>query len=432
VTAARIPDALHERGLTIMVGLFMALQPLATDLYLASLPGLAARFDASPSTVQLTLSAFLAGFAASQLVAGPLSDRFGRRPVALAGCALYVGASLAGMIAPSLAVLIVARVLQAIGVCCTVVCARAIVRDLYEAEAGARVLARALTWMGTAPIAGPVVGGLLQALTGWRANFATLTLLGAILLAAAVRALPETNRHRNASATDLRALARNYARIAASRRFWSYALPVTGSYSALFCFISASSFVLIGIYGLPAQRFGIAYALVASGYLLGTMALRPLLGRLGLVGSIRAGAALAFVAGTAMTAFALAEVRTLAAVLVPMFLVMTAHGFIQPSCQTGAIDPFPRMAGAAAALMGFAMLAVAAAAGWAVGALHDGTTRPLALGVGACTTFTALATALLLRHERGVAIGSAAGSAVAGAGTVHGTAAGADASAKGA
>ncbi len=428
----RRPGTDASAALLFLLTGFLALQPLSTDLYLASLPALREHFAGSVSSVQLTLSAFLAGFAASQLIAGPLSDRFGRRPVALGGCALYVGASLAGMLAPSLAVLIAARVLQAIGVCCTVVCARAIVRDLYEAEAGARVLARALSWMGTAPIAGPVVGGLLQALMGWRANFAALTLLGAVLLAAAVRALPETNRHRNASATDLRALARNYARIAASRRFWSYALPVTGSYSALFCFISASSFVLIGIYGLPAQRFGIAYALVASGYLLGTMALRPLLGRLGLVGSIRAGAALAFAAGTAMTAFALAEVRTLAAVLVPMFLVMTAHGFIQPSCQTGAIDPFPRMAGAAAALMGFAMLAVAAAAGWAVGALHDGTTRPLALGVGACTTFTALATALLLRRERGVAIGSAAGSAVAGAGTVHGTAAGADASAKGA
>jgi DHA1 family bicyclomycin/chloramphenicol resistance-like MFS transporter len=378
---------------------FLSLQPLSTDLYLASLPALRAHFAGSVSSVQLTLSAFLAGFALSQLIAGPLSDRFGRRPVAIGGCVLYVGASLAGMAAPSLAVLIGARVLQAIAVCCTVVCARAIVRDLYEAEAGARVLARALTWMGIVPIAGPVAGGLLQAGLGWRANFAALTLLGAILLAAALRTLPETNRHLDASATDLRALARNYARIAASRRFWSYALPVTGSYSALFCFISGASFVLIEIFGIPPQRFGFAYALVTVGYLLGTMALRSVLGRLGLVGSVRAGATVALASGAAMAALALAGVRTLPAVMVPMFLAVTAHGFIQPACQIGAIDPFPRQAGAAAALMGFTMLAVAAAAGWAVGAMHDGSTRPLALGVAVCGAFCALSAWALLRRE---------------------------------
>ncbi len=420
----RRPGTDASAALLFLLTGFLALQPLSTDLYLASLPALREHFAAPVSSVQLTLSAFLAGFAASQLIAGPLSDRFGRRPVALGGCALYVGASLAGVLAPSLQVLIAARVLQAVGVCCTVVCARAIVRDLYEADAGARVLARALSWMGTAPIAGPVAGGLLQALMGWRANFAALTVLGAILLAAAARALPETNRHRDTGATDPGSLARNYAHIAASRRFWSYALPVTGSYSALFCFISASSFVLIGVFGLSPQRFGVAYALVASGYLLGTMAVRPLLGRLGLVGSIRVGAALALAAGAAMTLLALAEVRTPAALLAPMFLVITAHGFIQPGCQTGAIDPFPRMAGAAAALMGFAMLAVAAAAGWAVGMLHDGSTRPLALGVGACTTFTALAAALLLRDEPGAATGAGA---VTGAGAQAGAGAGAGA-----
>ncbi|MCO5108066.1 MAG: multidrug effflux MFS transporter [Burkholderiaceae bacterium] len=376
---------------------FLALQPLSTDLYLASLPALRGHFSESVSSVQLTLSAFLAGFALSQLIAGPLSDRFGRRPVAVGGCALYVGASLAGMLAPSLWVLIGARVLQAIGVCCTVVCARAIVRDLHEAEAGARVLARALAWMGIAPIAGPVAGGLLQAWLGWRANLAALALLGAILLAAALRTLAETNRHPDPSATDLRALARNYARIAASRRFWAYALPVTGSYGALFCFISGASFVLIEIFGISAQRFGFVYALVTLGYLLGTMALRPLLGRLGLVGAIRIGATVAFASGAAMAAFALADVRTLPAVLGPMFLAVMAHGFIQPACQIGAIDPFPRQAGAAAALMGFTMLSIAALAGWAVGALHDGSTRPLALGVAACGAFCALSAWTLLR-----------------------------------
>ncbi len=387
---------------------FLALQPLSTDLYLASLPALRGHFSGSVSSVQLTLSAFLAGFAVSQLVAGPLSDRFGRRPVAVGGCVLYVAASLLGMLAPSLPVLIGARVLQAIAVCCTVVCARAIVRDRYEAEAGTRVLAQASTWMGIAPIAGPVLGGLLEAGLGWRANFAALTLLGAILLAAALRTLAESNRHPDPSATDLRALARNYAQIATSRRFWAYTLPVTGSYSALFCFISGSSFVLIEIFGLSARHFGLAYAVVTLGYLLGTILLRLTLGRLGLTRAIRLGATVAFAAGAALVALALADLRTLPAVLVPMFLVLMAHGFIQPACQIGAVDPFPRQAGAAAALMGFTTLSIAAFAGWAVGAMHDGSTRPLAFGVIACTGLCILSV-LALQRPAAPAPGVAAG-----------------------
>lgn len=384
--------------LFLLTGL-LALQPLSTDLYLASLPALREHFSGSVSSVQLTLSAFLAGFALSQFVAGPLSDRFGRRPVAIAGCALYAGASLAGLLAPTLAVLIGARVLQAVGVCCTVVCARAIVRDLYEAEAGARVLARALQWMGLAPILGPIAGGLFQSAFGWRANFFALMLAGATLLAAVLRALPETNRHRDRSATDPAALARNYARIARSRRFWAYALPVTGSYGAVFCFLSVAPFVLIGIFGVPPQWFGFVFAMVTAGYLAGTMAVRAALRRLGLVGTVRTGAMLALASALAMTGFAFAELRSPVALLLPMFLVTASHGFIQPCCQSGAIDPFPRQAGAAAALLGFTMLAVAALAGWAVGAVHDGTTRPLALGVTACTAFCATAAWGLLRAD---------------------------------
>lgn len=393
------PSADVSVGLLFLLTGFLALQPLSTDLYLASLPALRAAFDAPVSAVQLTLSAFVAGFALSQLLAGPLSDRFGRRPVALGGCALYVAASLVGAAAPSLAVLLAARVAQAIGVCCTVVCARAIVRDCYEAEPGAHVMSRALSWMGVAPIAGPVLGGLLQSAFGWRTNFIALGAAGAVLLATAFRALPETHSHPDRRATELDALWRNYARIAASRGFWAHTLPVTGSFGALFCFISASSFVLIEHFGVSERAFGFVYALVTLGYLLGTITLRRVLARLGLVGAIRLGASVALAAGAAMALLASLGVQTPAAVLVPMWLVTAAHGFIQPCCQIGAVDPFPRNAGAASALMGFAMLTIAALAGWGVGALHDGTTRPLAWAVAASTAFCAAAAWGLLRRK---------------------------------
>ncbi|OJV58363.1 MAG: hypothetical protein BGO36_03805, partial [Burkholderiales bacterium 68-10] len=300
-------------GLLFLLTGFLALQPLSTDLYLASLPALRVHFDASVSSVQLTLSAFLAGFAISQLLAGPLSDRFGRRPVALGGAALYLAGSLLGAFAPSLAVLVAARIAQALGVCCTVVCARAIVRDLYEAEPGARVMSRALSWMGVVPIAGPVLGGLVQSAFGWRTNFLVLAAAGAAMLAATLRVLPETNRHRNPHATDLGALLRNYALVASSRNFWANALPITGSYGALFCFISASSFVLIELFGVSERAFGFTYALVTLGYLLGTIAVRRVLARLGLTRSIRLGATVGLVAGSSMALLAALGVQSLAA-----------------------------------------------------------------------------------------------------------------------
>lgn len=386
-------------GLLFLLTGFLSLQPLSTDLYLASLPALRTHFDAPVSAVQLTLSAFLAGFAISQLLAGPLSDRFGRRPVALGGAALYVAASLLGAVAPSLAVLVAARVVQALGVCCTVVCSRAIVRDLYEAEPGARVMARALSWMGIAPIAGPVLGGLVQSAFGWRMNFVVLMALGVAVLVATLRILPETNRHRNPHATDLGPLLRNYALVASSRRFWAHALPITGSYGALFCFISASSFVLIELFGVSERAFGFTYALVTLGYLLGTISVRRMLARIGLSASIRLGATVGLAAAAALTLFAALGVQTLAVVMVPMCIVTAAHGFIQPCCQIGAIDPFPRNAGAATALMGFVMLTIASLAGWLVGALHDGTTRPLAWVVLASMLFCACSAWGLLRRN---------------------------------
>jgi len=389
-------DAGISASLLFLLTGFLALQPLSTDLYLASLPALRVHFDAPVSAVQLTLSAFLAGFAVSQLLAGPLSDRFGRRPIALGGAALYLGGSLLGAFAPSLAMLLVARIAQALGVCCTVVCARAIVRDLYQAGPGARVMSRALSWMGVVPIAGPVLGGLVQSAFGWRTNFAILAIADVAMLAATLRVLRETNRHLDPHATEPGPLLQNYALVASSRSFWANALPITGSYGALFCFISAAPFVLIELFGVSERAFGFTYALVTLGYLLGTIAVRRVLVRLGLARSIRLGAGVALAAGASMAILVALGVQSLAAVLVPMCFLTAAHGFIQPCCQIGAIDPFPRHAGAATALMGFAMLTIASLAGWLVGALHDGTTRPLAWAVAASTAFCALSTWTLL------------------------------------
>ena len=378
----------------------LGLQPLSTDLYLPSLPAIGTQFGAAPIAVQSTLSVFMLAFAVFQLIVGPMSDRFGRRPIVLGGLAMFVLASIAGAAAQSLGWLIAARLVQAIGVCCTVLGARAIVRDLYAPEPGMRVLARVMGWMGVVTLGGPVAGGALQSLFGWRATFATLAALGLIVLLTAARVLDETNTHRNPRATRPSELLANYVSIAGSATFRAYALVATASYMSLFSFISGSSFLLIEVLAMPPALFGVAFGGVTLGFVTGTLLARRFQTRLGIVGTAAAGGIVSMISGWTTAALALAGVEQVAAIVVPMFFMLLGHGLVQPSGQMGAISEFPRKAGAAAALLGFTMFIAAAISGWWVGAINDGTTLPLALTVAAITTLTAASGVRLLRAER--------------------------------
>ena len=219
-----LPQFVHAPILVLVTAMLM-MQPLSTDLYLASLPSLATVFEVPVSTVQLTLSLFVIGFGSAQLIVGPLSDRYGRRPVLLAGLATYLIASLLCGLSPSIDMLIAARFVQALGCCTAVMIARAIVRDAYPPEYSARVIARASTWLSMAPIIGPVLGSVLQVSLGWRAAFAVLGLFSATLLVVCVMRLPETNEYKNPNATHLSGLLENYRRVMGSHDFWSHVLP---------------------------------------------------------------------------------------------------------------------------------------------------------------------------------------------------------------
>lgn len=374
---------------------FMAMQPIATDVYLASLPAIGEAFEAGASGAQLTLSMFFAGFALSQLIVGPLADRFGRRPIAIAGCTLYVGASLAGAFAPSLAVLLAARLVQAIGTCCVVICARAIVRDCHGPEQAAQVMSRALAWMALAPITGPLLGGLLEETFGWRANLIAIAAAGAVMLWFALRNLAETNRHRNPQATAPRELASTYALIIRSRTFLTYTFFATGTFCALYSFISGSPFVAIRVLGIAPREFGLLFGGVVIGFIVGAALGRRGLPRWGIAGTIRRGAILQASGGVTLLILALLDVQTVWSLMGPMFIILLGHGLVQPSSQMGAIGPFPRQAGAAAALGGFLMYTVAVPLGLALGASFNDTMLPLAVAVATSTCAT-LAGALLL------------------------------------
>jgi DHA1 family bicyclomycin/chloramphenicol resistance-like MFS transporter len=365
--------------LLALITAMVMMQPLSTDLYLASLPGLVSGFGVPVSTVQLTLSLFVIGFGGAQLVVGPLSDRYGRRPVLLAGLGLYVAATVLCGLSQSIALLIAARFVQALGCCTAVMVARAIVRDAYEPQDSAKLLARASTWVSLAPLLGPVLGSYLQVAFGWRAAFAALGVFSACVMAACILHLPETNEHKNPNATNLRGLADNYRLVLGSREFWLNVTPGTLSYGGIFMFISGSSFVLINVLGVPTQWFGYCFALGVSGYMGGTLVCRRLLKALAPEQVLRIGTACSLMAGLYFLAATLLGLWHWAVVVLAMFLAMAAHGINFPVSQAGAVSPFARQAGTAAGLMGAVMMAFAFVVGSIVGATHNGTLYPLAI-----------------------------------------------------
>ncbi|WP_426103120.1 multidrug effflux MFS transporter [Massilia sp. TSP1-1-2] len=387
----------------LLVACFLMLQPLSTDLYLASLPSLGSVFGAPMATVQLTLSMFVIAFGLAQLVIGPLSDRYGRRPVVIWGLGLYVVASLLCAFAPSIELLIAARFVQALGCCSAIIIARAIVRDAYAPADSVRVIARVSTWLALAPLTGPILGSYLQVTFGWRAAFVALTLLSSAVLAAVILRLPETNEHKDARATELAGLAANWRLVLGSRQFWAHALPGALSYGSIFAFISGSSPVLIRILQVPTEWFGYCFAFGVSGYMTGTIVCRRLLPTFGPAVTLRIGSTLSVGAGALFLAAAGFGLAHWALVTGAMFLTMLAHGVNFPVSQSGSVTPFPQQAGTAAGLMGALYMCVAFVVGTAVGATYNGTLYPLA--AIACTLGASIfvSVRLLALHPAAVA-----------------------------
>jgi MFS transporter, DHA1 family, multidrug resistance protein len=383
----------------LTVSLLVALQPLSTDLYLPSLPGLTRYFTTTVGAVQWTMTLFILAFGCAQLVAGPLSDRFGRRPVALGATALYTVASILCAIAPSLEILVAGRVLQAIGACTALVCARALIRDVTSPEEGARLLARVGTYMTAAPVLGPLLGGILEAHFNWRASFAALSLAGALALLLVARHVAETNRHRNPRALALGPLASTYAQIARHKGFWAYTLAIAASYGGLVAYLSGSSQVAQLVLGMSAQAYGLSFALCTFGYLAGTLLCRRWIKSAGVQNTMRRGVGFALAGGAGLVAFAWAGVHHPLALFVPQALYLIGHGIVQPCAQAGAVAHFARQAGSAAALMGFLMMMAATVIVFWMGASFNGTLFPLALTVcGAALAMLFVVFILIKRH----------------------------------
>jgi DHA1 family bicyclomycin/chloramphenicol resistance-like MFS transporter len=386
-------------AIVVLLTALVALGPISTDLYLPSLPAIRAQFGVNEGLTQLTLSLFMAGFAVSQLAYGPLSDRFGRRPVLLGGLGLYIGASLACFLAPSIGVLIAARAVQAMGACAGPVLGRAMVRDLVGPERAAVLLSYIGMAMALAPAVGPMLGGYLQVAFGWRAAFAALMGVATLLALTVALALPETNRHRNARATQPRVLLATYRELMADPVYRGYVATLALTFAGLFSFISGAAFVLIEAVGLSPDAFGLSFATIVLGYILGNFLSSRYTRRFGHDRMIAGGLGCVLAGGLPMAALALAGVQTAAAVVAPMALFMIGAGLILPNALAGAVGPYPTKAGSASALLGFTQMGGAAVVGALVGHLHDGTARPMALAI-AVSGLAALVAFRRLRQAR--------------------------------
>lgn len=382
-----------------VLALLLGLQPVTTDVYLPALPLLTRELAAPMSAAQLTMSALILAFGVAQLVWGPVADRVGRRPVLLVGLSLYAVASIGSVLAPGIGWLIAWRVLQGATLAAAVVCARAIVRDLYEPLDGARVMSLALSGLGVIAIAGPVVGGVVASAWGWRAALGVVAAFGALALAYVAWQLPETLQHRNPQATRAGPLLRQWLQIARHPTFVAWTLLVSFTYGGLFTILAGSSFVYIDVLGLAPGAYGLAMAAGSLSYLVGTFVCRRWIARHGIRGAVARGGLFTIAGGLLSAALALAGVDSAWAVLLPQCLFTFGHGIHQPCGQAGTVAPFPRAAGAASALAGFVLALTAFLVGLWLGRALDGTLLPYALGLGFWSLATALvAWTLVQRH----------------------------------
>lgn len=347
-----------------------ALGPLALNIFLPSMPGLALRFGVDYGMMQLTLTLYLIGLGVAQLVYGPLSDRYGRRPVLLSGLAIFLAGSAICASAPSIEMLMLGRMLQAIGGCSGLVLGRAIIRDLHGRDSSAAMIGYVTMAMTLAPMLAPALGGYLDIWLGWRASFAFCSLAGAVVLFWVLLVLPETLQPGGAG-EDAPGLLRGYRDLLRSPAFCGYALQTAFTSGMFFAFIAGAPFVVVTVLGLPPSSYGLWFVVVSLGYLAGNFLTGRFSVRFGIDRMIAAGASIALIGIAAQAATGWLGLLSLPAIFLPMAVVALANGLTLPNGTAGAVSVNPRAAGAAAGLSGALQMLVGAAAAVIVGYGQD-------------------------------------------------------------
>jgi MFS transporter, DHA1 family, multidrug resistance protein len=367
---------LLKRILPVLIIVSM-IAPLALNILMPSMPGLAAALDASRGEVQLTLSLFLASQAVSQLFIGGLADRFGRRPVLLASLALYITASAGAALAPNIATLIAARVAQAAGATAGLALARTIVRDLAPQDAAASMIGYVTMGMVVAPLVAPSLGGVLDDAFGWRAIFVFVLLLGLAAAALTAFKLPETRPAATGAQTTAAMLRRSWE-VARNRRFLGFALGSAFTSAVFFAFLGGAPYLIVETMGMSKVSYGLWFITLSVGYMIGNFCSGRFSERLGGARMMLIGNVLGTIGITILLSLALAGVLHPAAIFLPCFLMSVGNGFLLPNAIAGAVSVDPKAAGAASGVVGALQMGIGALASYVAGQVTAGSALPMA------------------------------------------------------
>jgi DHA1 family bicyclomycin/chloramphenicol resistance-like MFS transporter len=373
----------HHR-IAIILGALVALGPLSIDMYLPAFPELARAFRTDAASVQITLASYFAGLAIGQAFYGALSDRLGRKAPLYAGLVLFVLASLGCVLAATIEMLIALRFVQALGGCAAMVISRAVVRDQFDERDSARVLSMLMLVMGVAPILAPLLGGWLVVHSGWQAIFWVLAAMGVLNLLSVWFTLDESLPPERRQRHDLFSVLRVYRALLRDRHFMRFAFGGGLTIAGMFAYIAGSPYVFMEIYGVLPENYGWIFGTNAAGLIAASQINGRLVMRMKRERIFVAALSMGALAALALLAAGLTGVGGLLGILVPLFVFVAGLGFVLPVATALAMAPHGRNAGAASALLGVLQFVLGAVSGSLVGALHDGSARPMTLIIAAC------------------------------------------------
>jgi MFS transporter, DHA1 family, multidrug resistance protein len=398
----------RQRAVLLTLTLTSSLGMVASTIYVPSIPAIASALEASISQVQLTFVGYLLAFAASMLLLGPLSDRYGRRRTIICGLGLSAISSLACAISPTIELLIVARFVQGIGACAGLVVGRAITRDMWGREAAAQVIAGRAIAATLMQAFAPVLGGYVQGWLGWRANFAVVAGLACVAIGLVIRYVPDSG---TASPSPVRTsgMLASYRTLFGTRRFLSYVFTAAGSHAGFHIFAAGAPAVLIVGFGVRPEDYGYYASLPPMGFLVGSFLSNRLTRRLGVDGLIAIGSMVLIPAGSIMVTLALLGVASPYAVVGPMILICCASGLITPNATAGSLGVNAGIVGTASGLGSFVQMTGAAGATAALSLGPSGSPLMLASIIALAGLFavTAFGSLIQLEHRPGRAAASA-------------------------
>ena len=375
--AAPSPSGSLKPGIAILVAV-TAVNPLALNLYVPSMPSVQAFFDAPAAMVQLTLSLGLIGTAIIQLFIGPLSDQYGRRPILIGGILISVLASIYCALTPSLNGLIVARVIQVAGGASGLVLGRAIVRDLHKPSEAASMLGYVTMGMAMAPMVAPTIGGLLDDLFNWRAGFVFSAAFASVVMLAAWYTLPETNKHIGQS-PSIRAMLADYRRLLSYRSFWVYTLISSFIGGTFFAFLGGAPYVSRILFDLGPTEYGLYFVLVAVGYSLGNFLSGRYAAKIGIYRMILLGCLVTLACCLFVAFLSLIGIETPQTLFGTMFFLGVGNGLVFPSAMAGIVSTMPRLAGSASGLSGAIIMFVNALLSYMVSFMLSDSVLPMVL-----------------------------------------------------